>query len=112
MATGTRAIKAEASKQTEASEQTDYYEALFRREVTVEFNGVEYSIHGGAMENVEVLEFLEDEQYIKALRALIGRARWAQFKESIRTEDGIVPASELEKFLQVVMEALDPSVGS
>ena len=106
MATGTRAVKAEAS------EQTDPDKPILRREVTVEFNGVEYSIHAGAMENVEVLEFLEDEQYIKALRALIGRARWAQFKESIRTEDGIVPASELEKFLQVVMEALDPSVGS
>ena len=46
MATGSRAVKAEASK------QTDPDKPVLRREVTVEFSGVEYSIHAGAMENV------------------------------------------------------------
>lgn len=106
MATGSRAVKAEASK------QTDPDKPVLVRQVTFEHKGVEYTMRGDTMEDVEILEAMEDERYITAIRSIVGNAAWARFKESVRTPEGRVLASELEEFLQKVMGELDPQLGS
>ncbi|MGC5376496.1 hypothetical protein ACPXAO_23605, partial [Salmonella enterica] len=82
------------------------------REVTFEHAGVEYTLSPNVLDDVEILEAMEDERYITAVRSIVGRERWNDFKESVRTDDGRVPASELETFLEKVMAAVDPTSGS
>ena len=99
-------VKAEAEK------QKDLDSPVFIKEVTFTHAGEEYTVRGDALDDVEILELLEDEQYIKALRRMVGLDNWNRFKESVRTDDGRVPAKELESFLQRVMEELDPTSAS
>lgn len=103
--TTVKAVKAEALQQ-------DPDKPVLVREVTVQYKGTDYTVRGDTLDDVELLEYIEDEQYIKALRRMVGLAQWAKFKDSVRTDTGRVPTAELEEFLKTVMDALDPTTAS
>lgn len=75
-------------------------------DVTFEHDGVEYTVPRANMNNLELFEFVEDEQYIKATRGFVGREQWAAFKDKYRTDDGNVPLECLEGFLEALMGAV------
>ena len=74
--------------------------------VTFEYGKETYVIDSAAFTDVELIEAVEDEKYMKAIRGYLGAAQWARFKDSVRTSDGRVPMEEFEPFLKVLMEAL------
>lgn len=74
--------------------------------INVEHNGVQYAIDPGNANNLELFEFVEDEQYMKATRGFLGAEQWAKYKDSIRDEQGRVPADDFEAFLNKVMSAI------
>lgn len=77
--------------------------------IEVDYNDVTYLIDRANADNLELLEFVEDEQYIKAIRGYVGLDQWAKFKDSIRDEQGRVPSAPFEPFLNAVMAALGGS---
>lgn len=91
--------KAKASEKAAKSEAQD-------KIIEVDFDGERYSIDRDQADNLELMEFVEDEQYIKALRGYLGREQWARWKDSQRTEDGRVPMAPFEDFLNAIMEAI------
>ena len=74
--------------------------------IEVDFGDEHYTIDRDQADNLELMEFVEDEQYIKAIRGYLGRAQWDRWKDSVRTADGRVPAASFEEFLNVIMEAI------
>jgi hypothetical protein len=88
--------KADAPAKAEAQEAV----------IEVAFGGEHYTIDRTQADNLELMEFVEDEQYIKALRGYLGREQWDRWKDSQRTEDGRVPVAPFEDFLNAIMEAI------
>lgn len=76
------------------------------RDVTFTYGGVEYVIDRGNADNLELMEFVEDEQYIRAIRGYLGPDQWAKWKASVRDEKGRVPTDGFEPFMQAVMDAI------
>lgn len=74
--------------------------------VHVPFDGVDYQIDRENINNLELFEFIEDEQYIKAIRGFLGLDQWAKFKDSQRDDQDRVSAAKFEDFLNAVMEAV------
>lgn len=99
-------------KMVRAEVQKDPDKPRMVKERTFTYEGVQYTLRGDSMEDVELVELLEDEKYISLLRKLVGPAKWAEFKDSVRTEDGRVPLEALRGFLEIVMEKADPQVAS
>lgn len=91
--------KAKASEDAAKAEAED-------KVIEVDFHGEHYTIDREQADNLELMEFVEDEQYIKALRGYLGRDQWARWKDSQRTEDGRVPMAPFEDFLNAIMEAI------
>lgn len=73
---------------------------------TFEYDGEEYVIEAANLNNLELFEAVEDEQYIKATRGFIGREQWARFKDKYRDDQGRVPMEPLEGFLEAMMKAV------
>lgn len=96
----------------EASRQKDQDKPEFVRLYTLEYGEQTYTIRADAMDDIEILEFIEDEKYILALRRMLGKEAWTQFKNSVRTPDGRVPSAPLEAFMEKVMKTLDPQDAS
>lgn len=82
------------------------------KETTIEHEGVEYAFRQDAFDDIEILEELEDERYISVMRKILGKKKWVEFKESVRTESGRVPTGEFETFLEKVMGAVGPTDAS
>lgn len=101
-----RAVKAEAER------QTDPDKPVLVREVTIEYNGEEYTVRQDALDDVEMLEAVEDERYVTVIRKVVGKDQWTKFKESVRTADGRVPTKPFEEFLSIVMESVGPTDAS
>jgi hypothetical protein len=74
--------------------------------IEVDFDGEHYTIDRQAADNVELIEFIEDEQYVKAVRGYVGREQYGRWKETVRTEDGRIPTADFEAFLTAIMEAV------
>lgn len=92
--------KAKAAKAAAKAEAQD------NKIIEVDFDGEHYTIERDQADNLELMEFVEDEQYIKALRGYLGREQWDRWKDSQRTEDGRVPMQPFEDFLNRIMEAI------
>lgn len=117
MATKTTKIRQEIEEQAAtgdlADPKTKMATLLANRSVRrVEYDGVEYQIDSGLLDDIEVIELLEDEKYISAIRKLVGADGWKAFKDSHREADGRVPMGTLEGFLNVVMKTADPQGAS
>lgn len=76
------------------------------RDIVAEFNGETYAITRDRADNLEIMEFVEDQEYIKALRGYLGRDQWDRWKEQARDEDGIVRMGAFEEFLNSIMTAI------
>lgn len=117
MATKTTRIKQEIEEQVRIGDPQDPKTKMARilsdaRDRTVEYDGSTYTISSSALDDVEVVEMLEDGKYISAVRRLVGADSWECFKAAYRTDDGRVPMSALEGFLQAVMGGADSQVAS
>lgn len=74
--------------------------------ITVDFHGDTYTIEREQADNLELMEFVEDEQYIKAIRGYLGKDQWAKFKDANRDDQDRVNADAFEPFLNAVMVAI------
>jgi hypothetical protein len=76
------------------------------KDVTVEWNGHEYLISGEALDDAELLEYFTDENFIGALRSMLGVEQWKAYKENERNDAGRVTASGAAEFLGHALEAV------
>jgi hypothetical protein len=63
----------------------------------------EYFIAGESMDDAELLEYFTDENFIGALRIMLGPKQWLAYKENARNENGKVTASGAAEFLNHVL---------
>lgn len=114
--TKTAAIKAEIAEQATTGDLEDpktKMALLLDGDVTVmEYKGEKYRVSRTAMDDLELVEMLEDEKYISAVRKILGPKQWAAFKEAARADDGRIPMVELEGLLKAVMGHSDPQDAS
>lgn len=74
--------------------------------VEFDYDGQHYRIDRENANNIELLEFVEDDLYTKALRGYLGADQWSKWKNSVRDEQGRVPSEKFEPFLHAVMDAI------
>lgn len=72
----------------------------------VEYEGHEYVIDREAADNIELMEFVEDEKYLSAIRGYLGREQWGVFKDSVRDAAGRVPAEKFSEFSELIYAAM------
>lgn len=63
----------------------------------------EYFIAGENLDDAELLEYFTDENFVGALRIMLGQEGWARYKENARNENGRVTASGAAEFLNHVL---------
>jgi hypothetical protein len=63
----------------------------------------EYVIEGEAMDDAELLEYFTDQNFIGALRIMLGPQQWLAYKDNARLENGRVTASGAAEFLNHVL---------
>ena len=80
--------------------------------VEFDHDGHHYTIDRANADNLELMEFVEDAQYIKAIRGYVGLDQWAKFKDAHRDEAGRVTTATFESFLQSVMDAIGGGSGN
>ena len=68
---------------------------------------VSYSIPRDALEDLELLEMIEDEKILSAVRRILGDEQWGRYKDQNRTESGRVDPSDLEAFLNGLFSRLN-----
>lgn len=64
----------------------------------------EYLIAAEALDDAELLEYFTDENFIGALRIMLGPKGWAAYKDNARNSNGRVTASGAAEFLNHVLE--------
>jgi hypothetical protein len=69
------------------------------KDVTVEWRGHDYLIPGEALDDLELIEAFTDQNYVIALRRLLGDG-YTAYKEHARNEKGRVLASTSAEFLE------------
>ena len=74
--------------------------------IEFDHDGQHYTIDRDNADNLELMEFVEDEQYIKAIRGYVGLDQWKKFKDAHRDEHGRVTTATFESFLTDVMAAI------
>jgi hypothetical protein len=63
----------------------------------------EYLIAGENLDDAELLEYFTDENFVGALRIMLGPAGWAAYKDNARNESGRVTASGAAEFLNYIL---------
>lgn len=63
----------------------------------------EYTIEAEALDDAELLEYFTDENFIGALRIMLGPKQWLAYKDRARLENGRVTASGAAEFLNHVL---------
>lgn len=74
------------------------------QDFTTEWEGHEYTIAGESLDDAELLEFFTDNNFIGALRAMLGPKQWAEYKKRARNEQGRVTASGASEFLDHLLK--------
>jgi hypothetical protein len=74
--------------------------------IELDHDGEHYVIDRDNANNLELLEFIEDGNYIKAIRGYLGADQWGKFKDANRDDKGRVDAEAFEPFLNAVMAAI------
>jgi hypothetical protein len=64
----------------------------------------EYLIEAEALDDAELLEFFTDENFVGALRIMLGAKGWTDYKRNARNESGRVTATGAAEFLNYVLE--------
>jgi hypothetical protein len=73
------------------------------KDAEFDYNGIHYSIPADRLDDIEIFELIEDGFNIRAVRQYLGVEQWQEFKDSVRTDDGRVPAEPTNEFLDIVM---------
>jgi hypothetical protein len=68
--------------------------------------GVEYIIDPAFRDDVEILEDIEEEREVKAVRRIIGDDQWDEWKEAHRGENGRVKVTDATPFIKALFEEL------
>lgn len=79
-------------------------------ETTFEFRGTEYTVRNDALDDLDVMEAIEDERYIRAARAILGAEQFGRLKAQMRAEaeDGRARMStDFKDFLEALFESVD-----
>jgi hypothetical protein len=63
----------------------------------------EYLIAAENLDDAELLEYFTDENFVGALRIMLGRDQWNAYKESARLDSGRVTASGAAEFLNHIL---------
>lgn len=63
----------------------------------------EYLIEGENLDDAELLEYFTDENFIGALRIMLGAAQWNAYKDRARLDTGRVTASGAAEFLNHIL---------
>jgi hypothetical protein len=74
--------------------------------MSFEFDGETYTIDADAADDLELMEYIESEKYILALKGYLGAEQWNRFKDTHRNDKGRVTASRAGDFLQALTEAI------
>jgi len=74
--------------------------------IEFDHDGEHYTIDRENADNLELMEFVEDGQYIKAIRGYVGLDQWAKFKDTHRDDKGRVTSDDFEEFLNKAMAAI------
>lgn len=72
--------------------------------VTFEFEGDEYTVLPSELWSVEILEGIEDQQYVTVVRALLGVEGYGRWKTSGATGTRLLP--EFEALINAIMAAV------
>lgn len=64
----------------------------------------EYLIAGENLDDAELLEYFTDENFVGALRIMLGPKGWAAYKDNARSASGRVTASGAADFLNHILE--------
>lgn len=99
-ASGTAAAKKAAARARKAEAQDD------PDPVSFEHDGQTYVIAPDALNDLELFEAIEDGKHLVAIRSYLGAEQWKTFKDSIRNENGRVPAEAAEPFMNKLLEAV------
>lgn len=76
--------------------------------IQFDFDGTDYEVDPTALEDLEVVEALQDEKHIPAVRLILGDVQWSKFKESIRDKKtGRVPSDKAEPFITKMFDAVE-----
>lgn len=76
------------------------------RNVEFDFEGVHYVIDRDNADNLELMEFVELDKLLLAVRGYLGIDQWEKWKVAHRDDKGRVNARHFEPFLDVVMAAI------
>lgn len=60
---------------------------------------ITYVIRKDALDDLEILEFVEDQKFITVMRRVLGEEQWGRYKEAHRAEDGRVSTDGFEGFI-------------
>ena len=80
--------------------------------IEFDHDGEHYVIDRENANNLELMEFVEDRQYIKAIRGYVGADQWAKFKDANRDARDRVDAEAFEPFLQAALDAIGGESGN
>lgn len=75
--------------------------------IAFEFEGVTYKLNKADFDDLEFVELLQDDKQLIAFRKLLGNEQWSKFKDSVRTDDGRVPADQAERFFELMQEQIE-----
>lgn len=81
-------------------------------DVEFDYDDDHYIIDRANADNIELMEFAEDEKYLTAIRGYLGADQWDQWKEAHRDDKGRVASIHFEPFMQAVMDAIGGSGNS
>lgn len=97
-----------------AKQPTDHAAKAEAKAQFIEFDhdGEHYTIDRDNADNLELMEFVEDAQYIKAIRGYVGLDQWSKFKDAHRDDQGRVTTDSFESFLQAAMDAIGGGSGN
>ena len=73
------------------------------QDTVVEWKGVEYVVEADNMDDAELLEYFTDENFVGAVRILVGMEGWTRYKAAEKEEHGKVSATGTAEFLGHVL---------
>lgn len=87
-----------AKQETDTEDENEVYE--------FEWKGETYHVDQEAMDDVEVMEFLTDDNTIGALRLMLQEKDWVKYKAKNKNAKGRTTASGANEFLEHIFEVL------
>lgn len=80
--------------------------------VEFDYDGEHYTIDRDNADNIELMEYVEGEKYLSAIRGYLGAEQWDHWKDTHRDNKGRVASVHFEPFMQAVMDAIGGSGNS